>query len=230
MDRPHERLLGTVLVAIGLVILLFALYHDYGLLTKVAAPGSTHDPEAAFSFAVTGSSVTLVDHSQAGSAPISSTYWSYGDGDTNSSTAPPMHTYTDPGTYNVTLIVEDRNGNAAESVATVVVGTGHTESGTGSPSFPPGGNVGSIIGGAFGSDLGGIASTVETFLLLAVMWLIGGTILKAGWNLITPKAETIQVRVRPKSLAVEGAGYSAMPAAGPTAVGPAGASTAPATP
>ena len=42
-----------------------------------------------------------------------------------------------------------------------------------------------------------------TFMFLTIEYLVGASILKAGWNLITPKAETIQVRVKPRSLQVE---------------------------
>lgn len=220
MERPHERLLGTALLAIGLAILLFAFYHDYTLLSHVPSPNSTRDPQAQFSWTVSGYTVTLTDRSQPGSAPISSTYWAFADGNTTS-TANVSHTYSRAGNYNVTLIVEDKNGNAAESAAPIHVGPGAAASGTGSPSYTPGGSLGSVLGGVLGGSLGGIAATVETFILLAVMWMVGGTILKAGWNLITPKAETIQVRVKPKSLAIEGAGYSAMPAsAAPSPVAP----------
>ncbi len=42
-----------------------------------------------------------------------------------------------------------------------------------------------------------------TFMFLMIEYLVGASILKAGWNLVTPKAETIQVRVKPRSLQVE---------------------------
>jgi hypothetical protein len=44
---------------------------------------------------------------------------------------------------------------------------------------------------------------VEAFAFLGIMYLVGASILRAGWNLITPKAETISVRVKPRSLQVE---------------------------
>ncbi|MGP8077829.1 MAG: PKD domain-containing protein [Thermoplasmata archaeon] len=210
MDRAHERVLGTILAVVGVAILLVTFYHAYGLLGEVPTSGSTHSPQAAFDWTVGGFTVTLTDRSQAGSAPITSTYWQFSDGN-SSGVASGSHTYSRSGNYNVSLIVEDKNGNAAVTSASIHVGTGATGSGTSSPSMTPGGNIGSILGGAIGGTLGGILTTMETFVLLVVMWMVGGSILKAGWNLITPKAETIQVRVKPKSLEVEGAGYSAMP-------------------
>jgi hypothetical protein len=44
---------------------------------------------------------------------------------------------------------------------------------------------------------------VEAFTFLGIEYLAGAAILKAGWNLVTPKAETLQVRVKPRSLQVE---------------------------
>jgi len=52
---------------------------------------------------------------------------------------------------------------------------------------------------------------VEAFTFLAIEYLVGASVLRGGWNLITPKAETIQVRVKPKSLQVEPAGFSVPP-------------------
>lgn len=209
VDRPHERILGTVLVVLGVVILLVAFFHAYSLLQNLPIKSAT-GPTAAFDYGVAGFTVTLTDHSHAGSASVTSTYWQFSDGNT-SSVPNATHTYATAGTYNLTLVVEDKNGNAAESFAAVHVGTGATGNGVGSPSVPPGGSLGSVVGSALGGTLGNILSSIETFTLLVVIVLVGGTILRAGWNLITPKAETIQVRVKPKSLAIEGADYSAMP-------------------
>jgi len=68
-----------------------------------------------------------------------------------------------------------------------------------------GGNINGTFNGVF----------VATFSFLLVEYLVGASILKAGWNLVTPKAETIQVRVKPRSLQVEPVGYSVPPAASP---------------
>ncbi|HYA58348.1 MAG TPA: hypothetical protein VEH57_07840 [Thermoplasmata archaeon] len=103
---------------------------------------------------------------------------------------------------------------------------------------PPSGtyNVFQLGGSGGGGGNGSINGSFNgrflvTFMFLGIEYLVGASILKAGWNLITPKAETIQVRVKPKSLQVEPAGYSVPPGApvppgaattGPTAVPPSG--------
>jgi len=77
--------------------------------------------------------------------------------------------------------------------------------------FKLGGGGGNGSGGNISGTFNGIF--LATFSFLIVEYLVGASILKAGWNLVTPKAETIQVRVKPKSLQVEPVGYSIPPAA-----------------
>jgi hypothetical protein len=231
MERAHERILGTILVALGVALLLFAFLHAFSLLGQVPSASSSSEPQAAFSWTVNGYNLTVTDQSRAGSSPITSTYWTFGDGGSSSSQNT-THLYaTKPAGFNISLTVEDKNGNVEQSNATIRVGNGATSSGVGSPSLPPGGGLGSILGGKLGGSLSGIASIAESFILLLVMWMVGASILKAGWNLITPKAETIQVRVKPKSLQVEAAGDSVMPpsAPAPPPLAPPGASGGPGT-
>src|SRR5208282_4470949 len=113
MDRAHERILGTILVVAGVAILLFTFYHAFTLMEHLPSSSASHGPEAAFTFAVTGSTVTLTDLSRAGSSPITTTFWSFGDG-SSSSVANTSHLFGAAGKYNISLIVEDKNGNAAD--------------------------------------------------------------------------------------------------------------------
>ncbi len=53
---------------------------------------------------------------------------------------------------------------------------------------------------------------VEAFAFLGIEYLVGAAILRGGWNLITPKAETLSVRVKPRSLQVEPIAAAAPPA------------------
>lgn len=87
---------------------------------------------------------------------------------------------------------------------------------------PPSGQykIFSLGGGGGGGNSTNISGSFNgiflvTFMFLAIEYLVGASILKAGWNLITPKAETIQVRVKPKSLQVEPVGASTPPAVTP---------------
>ena len=49
----------------------------------------------------------------------------------------------------------------------------------------------------------GVAAVITTFFMLLIMWLIGASITKAGWNLIRPRPETIRIRIKPKHLEAE---------------------------
>jgi hypothetical protein len=64
---------------------------------------------------------------------------------------------------------------------------------------------GGISGGEDGVNVSFSPFVVSMVFAVAytIMYLVGAAILKAGWNLITPKSETLSVRVKPKSLQVE---------------------------
>ncbi|HYA10387.1 MAG TPA: hypothetical protein VEH10_01760 [Thermoplasmata archaeon] len=102
---------------------------------------------------------------------------------------------------------------------------------------PPTGNYNVVtIGGKAGNGSGSGAVNgsfngrfLEAFTFLGIEYLVGASILKGGWNLITPKAETIAVRVKPRALQVEPVGVSApAPAPMSTPTAAAGATATPA--
>ncbi len=85
---------------------------------------------------------------------------------------------------------------------------------------PPTGsyNVFSLSGGGSGnSSINGTFNGrfLEAFTFLGIEYLVGASILRGGWNLVSPKAETISVRVKPRSLQIEPVVSSAPPAAAP---------------
>jgi len=45
-----------------------------------------------------------------------------------------------------------------------------------------------------------VAVAVLTFGMWVVGFLVGGSLVKAGWNLIRPRPETIRVRLKPQQL------------------------------
>ncbi len=217
MERAFEKMLGTVLVAIGVALLLFGFVTAYQEIQHLP---SAKGPTAKFTWSLSGQTATLRDASNSSGAAITTVYWSFGDGGSNSS-PDTSHTYGSPGSYTVTLEVQDANGASAQSTAELQVTVTGSSSGSSSTSGPVGNvtNVGSALAPLLGG-VSGFLKTFETFVFLIVIWLVGGSILKGGWNLITPKAETISVRVKPRSLALEPASPAA-PAAGP-APAPAG--------
>lgn len=97
------------------------------------------------------------------------------------------------------------------------------------PVVTGGGGTGNGSGGSLNLSFNG--RFLEAFAFLGIEYLVGASILRAGWNLITPKAETISVRVKPRSLQVEPAAAVApatsappaaptRPASSSTSVGP----------
>ena len=203
VERRYEKTVGTTLVALGVAILLFGFYQAYTLSQNLPSSASnSKGPTAAFSWTVNGFSVTFTDTSSPGSSAISSSYWNFGDGNTTyaNNTA---HLYTRSGIFNASLEVQDSSGAVSESNGLVHVGPGSTGGGQGSPSVSPSSILGSLLNFNLGSDVTGFLKVIETFAVIILVWLIGASILKAGWNLITPKSETIQVRVKPRSLQVE---------------------------
>jgi len=86
------------------------------------------------------------------------------------------------------------------------------------------------FGGSGGGGNGSVNGTfngrfLEAFTFLGIEYLAGASILKGGWNLVTPKAETLSVRVKPRSLQVEPVGAPGIPPAPPP--GPGGTPPAP---
>lgn len=79
-------------------------------------------PNANFSFAASGLTVTFTDNSTDTDGTIASRSWNFGDG-TTSTAANPSKTYSAAGTYNVTLTVTDNQGAPNSTSQSVTVGT-----------------------------------------------------------------------------------------------------------
>jgi PKD repeat protein len=200
MPSRYERSLGTAVLALGVGLLLFGFYQAYVDLEHLP---NDQGPTAQFTWSETGLKANFADTSSVAGGTITTVYWSFGDGN-SSSAVDPTHTYAASGTYNVTLMVQSSDGLSAETVAVLDVYPAATGSGGSSPSEAIGGGngIGSFLSPIFGG-VSGLFKTSETFVFLGIEYLVGAAILRAGWNLITPKAETIQVRVKPRDLQVE---------------------------
>jgi|GEM_PF-1725828 len=94
----------------------------YGASTTVTRIlAVTGPPEPAFTSSCAGFACGFdASGSVAGSSPIASFNWSFGDGTTGSGSAP-SHTFTAPGTYPVTLTVTDTAGLSASLTLSVFV-------------------------------------------------------------------------------------------------------------
>jgi len=195
-----ELLLGIGVLALGLVVLLFVLSNALALAQNPGAflqgqmsGGQTAPPSASFDWSSVDRDVAFADTSRAGTSPITSWAWDFGDG--NRSTAQsPTHSYAGPGIFQASLVVEDQTGVRSTSIGQVEVVAGTMRSGRGVGA--PGENVNFNLGGI----LLPLAVGFLTFGLYLVMAVTGGMILKAGWNLVKPKPETIKVRLKPGHL------------------------------
>lgn len=134
------------------------------------------------------------------------------------------------------LTVMDRTYEKSVGTALVAVGVGLLLFGFvqayGFVEHPPTGNypIFNLGGGSGNASVNGTFNGrfVEAFTFLGIEYLVGASILRAGWNLITPKAETIAVRVKPRSLQVEPADAPApLPAPAPSGAGAPAAAAAP---
>lgn len=194
-----ELLLGIGVMAVGLVILLFTLWNALALAQNPGAflenqiPAQPQPPSASFDWTGTDRDVTFTDTSRAGDGAIISWSWDFGDGN-RSALQSPTHQYSADGVYQTSLVVEDANRLRSTGIAQVEVITGATRSGR---------SVGGV-GEGLNLDLGGIllpfAVAFLTFGLFIVMAIVGGAVLKAGWNLVKPRPETIRIRVKPSHL------------------------------
>jgi len=91
--------------------------------TGVKADGGTTDelPTARFTASTDGLTVSLSNNSSDDNGVVSSS-WSFGDG-TSSSATNPSHTYTQEGSYTITLTVTDTAGQTGSTAQSVTVST-----------------------------------------------------------------------------------------------------------
>lgn len=206
MNREkYELVLGTVLLAIGIVVVMFVFIFAYGFIPTAGAYFEEQLPEeeviegprASFNWDSSDLSANFDDTSEAGDADIVSWDWDFGDGESDSS-ASPTHLYSDNSTWVVFLTVEDENGKTSQASSDVRVESGETYSGNSRSEF---GDIEFNVD--FGNLLLPLALAILVVGLFFVMVVVGGYMMKAGWNLIKPKPETVKVRVKPKDLEVE---------------------------
>lgn len=211
-------IIGIFLLVSGIVILLWVLTSAMAI---VQSPGAyfeeqfpqeeenTQGPNAQFSWDTNDLSVDFRDKSKEGDAPISSWEWDFGDGET-SNDQNPQHTFQSNGDYEVSLTVEDENGESSTTYSDVNVALGNNGGGR---SEPEDGDI------SFDFDSNFIVPLAAAFLLgmlHLVMFLIGAALVKGGWNLIKQGPSTLKLKIKPKRLEVEQAEqeptYSPQPA------------------
>lgn len=195
-----------MLLVIGIVVVMFVFIFAYGFIPtagdyfeeQLPEEEVIEGPTASFHWDSIDLSANFDDTSEAGDADIVSWDWDFGDGESDSS-ASPTHLYSDNSTWVVYLTVEDENGKTSQASShDVRVESGETYSGNSEPGF---GDLDFNVD--FGKMLLPLALAILVVGLFFVMVVVGGYMMKAGWNLIKPKPETIKVRIKPKDLEVE---------------------------
>ncbi|MCD6495068.1 VWA domain-containing protein [Candidatus Bipolaricaulota bacterium] len=97
-----------------------------GSLSAIVPPAPPSPPIAGFSYSPmnpsTTDTVSFKDQSSDADGQVVAWAWDFGDGAT-ADTAPPQHSYSHSGTYMVTLVVTDDDGNTSSSVIQEIVVT-----------------------------------------------------------------------------------------------------------
>ncbi|HLE46607.1 MAG TPA: PKD domain-containing protein [Thermoplasmata archaeon] len=220
MFKPENRreliplLTGFVLLGVGVSLLLVGFGIAFGIVGNPvgylesqippSAQNATQGPRASFMFTVTDFAADFTDNSQSRDAPIVGYDWDFGDG-VRSNQRNPSHTYSGNFSGFVRLTVRDDRGRENSAIGSVQAGPGASLQGN--SMADPGDIAGSLdLGSVFAPILNvaiGTAAVVATFFMLLIMWLVGASLTKAGWNLIRPRPETIRIRVKPKHLEAE---------------------------
>jgi len=199
-----ELILGIGILALGLVVILFTFSQAFAIATnpgpwlrnQLPQQQQPAGPSASFDWTSNDATVTFADSSRPGDAQIVLWDWDFGDGQRGSAQNP-THTYSSYTTYQASLVVRDANGKESLAVAQVITVIGDTRSGRG-VNTPTG--AGLNLNLDFADVLLPIAIVFLTFGLFLVMTVAGGAIMRAGWNILKPKPETIRVRLKPKHL------------------------------
>jgi len=211
-----SMVIGSILMVVGLIVLFIGFYFAITIVlnprayldtqTPSSSDQTTAGPRAEFRFTINDYTVSFTDASKQGDSSINNWQWDFGDGNNAGGQTPPPHTYSGNFSGNVRLTVRDGNDKESSALGSVHVGMGEHSSGNSAP------DVSTDLGSAFNlNDITrplvnlarGVAAVAGTFFMLLIVCIVGGSILKAGWNLIRPRPETIRVRIKPKDLQAE---------------------------
>ncbi|UCE73022.1 MAG: PKD domain-containing protein [Methanomassiliicoccales archaeon] len=195
-------IIGVVLLVVGIVILMFTFFQTLTLIQGVGdyfreqfPDEGGEGPNAQFSWNSNGLDVSFQDESDEGDAQIRSWEWNFDDG-SSSTNQNPQHTYDSSGNYRVRLRVEDANGESSSIDREI-----YFDENGGDPGETEGG------GDEYGSGFGDFGLTMAAGLLVGilflVMYLVGASLVKAGWNLLKPGPSTVKLKIKPKQLEVE---------------------------
>lgn len=194
-EETYSIILGTVLLAVGMIILLFVFTNALDIIQNPSekieqwAPEEIKEPQAIFMWGSDDKSIEFIDTSTEGSGEIIKWNWGFGDGNT-STEQNPSYNYSTYDIYTVTLEVEDDNGKTDTATAKISVSDGESNEGSTQTSMP--------------FDLG-LESTFNRMIIstiylgaFLILVMIGGRILIAGCQLIRPSIKIFRIKGKEK--------------------------------
>jgi hypothetical protein len=209
MDREKLGfLLGIVVLAVGIALLAFTFYSAFTVATNPNGPLKTLSAEVpirasatlsvSFSFSPNPVTVNMQTQGTISITGGSQPFFVWINGTTPTGCQPssqPMQitsptynfqcTPSQTGTFNPSVDVADRAGDHGSTTYSLTV------QGSGSP--PGGGSGGNV-------SLVPLARATLTVGMYMVMAVVGAVFVKAGWNMIRPRPETIRIRLKPEEL------------------------------
>ena len=190
-EETYSIILGTILLVIGIVILLFVFTNALELIQNPSekiekwAPQEIKEPQAIFMWESNDLSIEFIDASIEGDGDILKWSWNFGDGST-SNEQNPSYEYSIYDIFTVTLEVEDENGKSDIVTTKISISDGESNEGSTQTSMSFDLGLESIFNRMIISMvyLGG-------FLILV---LIGGRILIAGCQLVRPSIKIFKIK------------------------------------
>jgi hypothetical protein len=199
----YERVWGTALIAVG-VVLLGAVF--LAAFVVAVNPGDYYDrwvpadetagPEAAFEWSASGLVVEFTDTSEFGDAAVERWVWDFDTG-VESADPNPTYSFTEEGEFAVTLEVVDDNGLSSKAEATVEVQLGADGSGDGAIGLSD--MADKLIDTVETTSKGGFV-VVLVIGMFVVLTLIGGRLVSQGVRILRPVPKRINMKLRPKEL------------------------------
>lgn len=203
-----DLIIGLVLIIVGIIIMLFVfsqamnLAFSSGDFFREQLPGeeAVSGPTSDFRWDTDDLNVTFEDRSSEGDGNIVSWEWDFGDTNQDNDQNP-SHTYNNEGNYQVSLRIEDDNGKISKATGEVFLQQGNQLSGS---------SIGGIPEISFDVNVNNILVPIGLAILVGilfiVMFLVGAAITKAGWNIMKPKPERLNIKLKPKEVQIQQVG------------------------
>ncbi len=153
-------------------------------------------PTANFNFSASGLTANFTDTSTAGTSPVASRAWTFGDGQSGTG-ASTSHTYTAAGTYSVKLTVTDSAGTSASITKQVTVQSGQQGSTFTATPDKTSVKVSSMIMDSAGTK----SSTVVTFTTTPAITADSITLPASSTFSGTAQGNTLFISTKPNSVA-----------------------------